>query len=208
MGFDEWPDKGSGKKKKKKKSGKKNIEKKVFSKIESSDESQFGEVVRPCPPTSIVFTGIPLLTWLLPFIGHIGIVSQKGISYDFAGPYFVSIGNLAFGRPVKFAPLDPKKVASGLSYEGAVESAHHAFRRRMYNFCCMNCHSFVAHAMNEMRYDGREDWNMVRVWWYLTTRSTYVSWLALFRTYLPAIIIYGAIIALSLTTTTTKAKKN
>ncbi|CDQ64913.1 unnamed protein product [Oncorhynchus mykiss] len=42
-------------------------------------------------PYCIVWTPIPVLSWLLPFIGHMGICTSSGIIRDFAGPYFVSV---------------------------------------------------------------------------------------------------------------------
>lgn len=42
-------------------------------------------------PCSIVWTPLPLITWFLPFIGHMGICTSTGIIRDFAGPYFVSV---------------------------------------------------------------------------------------------------------------------
>jgi hypothetical protein len=54
-------------------------------------------------PYSIVWTPIPIITWLLPFVGHMGICSSDGTIHDFAGPYFISVGNLAFGSPTRCA---------------------------------------------------------------------------------------------------------
>ena len=42
-------------------------------------------------PHCIVWTPIPLLTWLFPFIGHMGIARTDGVIRDFAGPYYVSV---------------------------------------------------------------------------------------------------------------------
>ena len=42
-------------------------------------------------PHCIVWTPIPILTWLFPFIGHMGIARTDGIIRDFAGPYYVSV---------------------------------------------------------------------------------------------------------------------
>ncbi|XP_026144192.1 transmembrane protein 222 isoform X1 [Carassius auratus] len=41
-------------------------------------------------PYCIVWTPIPVLSWLFPFIGHMGICTSTGVIRDFAGPYFVS----------------------------------------------------------------------------------------------------------------------
>ena len=60
-------------------------------------------------PYSIVWCPIPCLTWLFPFIGHMGIATTEGIIRDFAGPYYVSQDNMAFGAPTKYWTLDPSR---------------------------------------------------------------------------------------------------
>lgn len=42
-------------------------------------------------PHCLVWTPIPVLTWLFPFIGHMGIARTDGVIRDFAGPYYVSV---------------------------------------------------------------------------------------------------------------------
>ena len=57
-------------------------------------------------PLSIVWTPLPCLTQMLPPIGHTGIGDSKGITHDFAGPYYISIDNLAFGETHYYTILD------------------------------------------------------------------------------------------------------
>lgn len=45
-------------------------------------------------PFCIVWTPIPLLTWIFPFIGHMGIAYSNGVIRDFAGPYHVSVSGI------------------------------------------------------------------------------------------------------------------
>ena len=52
-------------------------------------------------PYCIVWTPLPLISWFVPFIGHTGIAMSDGIIHDFAGPYFVSVDDLAFGETHK-----------------------------------------------------------------------------------------------------------
>ena len=42
-------------------------------------------------PHCLVWTPIPVLTWLFPFIGYMGIARTDGVIRDFAGPYYVSV---------------------------------------------------------------------------------------------------------------------
>ncbi len=60
-------------------------------------------------PFCVVWTPLPLITWLLPFIGHMGICTSEGVIRDFAGPYFVSEDDMAFGWPTRYMIMDPGK---------------------------------------------------------------------------------------------------
>lgn len=40
-------------------------------------------------PFCLVWTPIPLITWLFPFVGHMGIATSEGIIRDFAGEKFL-----------------------------------------------------------------------------------------------------------------------
>lgn len=65
-------------------------------------------------PFCIVWTPIPFLTWLFPFIGHMGIAYSSGVIRDFAGPYYVSEDDMAFGKPTKYWKLNPALASGGV----------------------------------------------------------------------------------------------
>lgn len=58
--------------------------------IKSAKDSQI-DPANDRYPCCIVWTPLPLITWFIPFIGHMGICTSAGIIRDFAGPYFVSV---------------------------------------------------------------------------------------------------------------------
>ena len=60
-----------------------------------------------------------------------------------------------------------------------------------------NCHHHVARVLNIMRFEGKENWNQVDVWWMCLVRSRYLSWYGLVQVYLPFLIMVGLIITLS-----------
>ncbi|XP_077193852.1 transmembrane protein 222 isoform X1 [Paroedura picta] len=127
-------------------------------------------------PYCVVWTPIPVLTWLFPIIGHMGICTSAGIIRDFAGPYYVSEDNMAFGKPVKYWKLDPNKVYScgPNAWDTAVHDASEEYKHRMHNLCCDNCHSHVALALNLMRYDNSSSWNMIKLCFFSLLYSKYV----------------------------------
>ena len=56
-------------------------------------------------PYCIVWTPIPLITYVFPSIGHTGIGTSSGIIHDFASSFFVSVDDFAFGKPTKYIEL-------------------------------------------------------------------------------------------------------
>ena len=61
-------------------------------------------------PYCIVWTPLPCITWLIPPIGHMGIAYSTGVIRDFAGPYYVSEDNLAFGSTTRYLQLEPELI--------------------------------------------------------------------------------------------------
>ena len=57
-----------------------------------------------------MWTPLPCITWLIPPIGHMGISYSTGVIRDFAGPYYVSEDNLAFGKTTRYYQLEPQHV--------------------------------------------------------------------------------------------------
>ncbi|KAK8719868.1 hypothetical protein OTU49_013724, partial [Cherax quadricarinatus] len=83
-------------------------------------------------PCCIVWTPLPLLTWFIPFIGHVGIAYTSGVIRDFAGPYFVSEDDMAFGWPTKYWPLDPYKAQGGpTAFDNSISMASEEYMGRM-----------------------------------------------------------------------------
>ncbi|XP_005097585.1 transmembrane protein 222 [Aplysia californica] len=150
-------------------------------------------------PHCIVWTPIPCLTWLFPFIGHMGICTTSGVIRDFAGPYFVSEDDMAFGQPVKYWQLDVSKAINGKdSWDRSVAKASEEYNHRMHNLCCDNCHSHVAMALNLMNYKGSSRWNMVNLCFLMMVHSRYISVCGFLKTWLPFLLMVGVIITVVL----------
>lgn len=61
-------------------------------------------------PCCIVWTPLPVVSWLAPYIGHMGIAREDGTVLDFAGSNLVSVDDLAYGSVAIFLQLDRAKV--------------------------------------------------------------------------------------------------
>ncbi|KAG1346351.1 hypothetical protein COCNU_06G001800 [Cocos nucifera] len=62
-------------------------------------------------PCCIVWTPLPIVSWLAPYIGHVGICREDGAVLDFAGSNFVSMDNFAYGAVARYLQLDRKQDA-------------------------------------------------------------------------------------------------
>lgn len=144
-------------------------------------------------PYCIVWTPIPMLTWLFPFIGHMGIAYSSGVIRDFAGPYYVSEDDMAFGNPTRYLQLNPMKV-NRQDWDQSISIASDEYKKRMHNLCCDNCHSHVAMALNLMEYDGSSNWNMVKLAAKTFFFAKYVNICGFLKTWLPFLVMVAIII--------------
>uniref|UniRef100_A0A0D9V4V1 Protein REVERSION-TO-ETHYLENE SENSITIVITY1 n=1 Tax=Leersia perrieri TaxID=77586 RepID=A0A0D9V4V1_9ORYZ len=60
-------------------------------------------------PCCIVWTPLPVVSWLAPYIGHVGICQEDGTVLDFAGSNLVSVDNFAYGSIARYLQLDRNK---------------------------------------------------------------------------------------------------
>ncbi|GAB4837107.1 Protein REVERSION-TO-ETHYLENE SENSITIVITY1 [Ancistrocladus abbreviatus] len=61
-------------------------------------------------PCCLVWTPLPVVSWLAPFIGHVGICREDGTILDFTGSNLVNVDDFAFGAVARYLQLDRSKV--------------------------------------------------------------------------------------------------
>jgi transmembrane protein 222 len=155
-------------------------------------------------PYAITWTPLPMITWILPFIGHMGIADSRGVIYDFAGPYTIGVDNMAFSKPTRYLVLDPNDIpkeklspikpggparAPREVWDEAIDAGAEVYCRRMHNICCDNCHSHVARCLNIMAFKGSKGWNMVNLAALIFFRGKFVSTSRAIQTWLQFLIM-------------------
>ncbi|EAY15658.1 D4Ertd196e protein, putative [Trichomonas vaginalis G3] len=98
--------------------------------------------------TSIVWTQIPILSWLCPALGHVGVVDSHGVVFDFQGPRSVGRGRMLFGDPMQCWKLD---VDTDI-FDNAILQAEEEFHHKNYSLLCSNCHLFAACVLEKCNY--------------------------------------------------------
>lgn len=61
-------------------------------------------------PCCVVWTPLPVVSWLAPFIGHVGICKEDGTILDFSGSNLINIDDFAFGSVARYLQLDRDQV--------------------------------------------------------------------------------------------------
>lgn len=162
-------------------------------------------------PCCIVWTPLPVLSWFVPFIGHIGVCREDGVILDFAGPNFVCVDNFAFGAPTRYCQIkkqqcncfhhsteygsedgcNSNEFGKDLSrWDDSLRRSTQEFQHRSYNIFTCNCHSFVANCLNRLEFRAGE-WNVVNLAIFIFLNGHWVSKSAFVKTYLPFILVFG-----------------
>ena len=153
-------------------------------------------------PYCVVWTPIPVITWLLPFVGHIGICLSSGIILDFAGAYYVAMDSLSFGAPTKYWMLNPdlasfpedessNSVSSGstsANWDRGLQACTSLYQLKPYSLLSQNCHSFVCHFLNQVKYDKKE-WRMVDLAAAMFLKGQFVGAAGFAKTWLPHVCL-------------------
>eukprot|EP00554_Chaetoceros_debilis_P004054 CAMPEP_0194087118 /NCGR_PEP_ID=MMETSP0149-20130528/23900_1 /TAXON_ID=122233 /ORGANISM="Chaetoceros debilis, Strain MM31A-1" /LENGTH=127 /DNA_ID=CAMNT_0038770391 /DNA_START=191 /DNA_END=571 /DNA_ORIENTATION=- len=102
---------------------------------------------------TILWSPLPPITWLVPFIGHLGIATSSGVACDFQGSYYVSDrGRMAFGEPTRALMINIDQIPGGAqTWDEMVREANNLYSTRVHNIVADNCHSHVACALNKMQ---------------------------------------------------------
>ncbi|KAJ8764412.1 hypothetical protein K2173_006152 [Erythroxylum novogranatense] len=163
-------------------------------------------------PCCIVWTPLPVISWLLPFVGHLGICREDGVILDFAGPNFVCVDNFTFGAVTRYIQINKDKDCSLFPYPSAFESKDQydldssgrhpitwdyalrkgteGFQHYSYSLFTCNCHSFVANNLNRLGFQSG-GWNVVNLAAFIFLKGQWVSTGAMVRSYLPFLIVCG-----------------
>lgn len=138
---------------------------------------------------TILWSPLPPITWLLPFIGHMGIADSRGVASDFQGPYNVGDqGRMAFGSPTRALKVEG---VDAERWDEAIQEANQVYRGRMHNICCDNCHSHVANALNRMpvKAYGISKWDMVKLCFLLFFKGRFLSMSGILLQFGPFIVL-------------------
>jgi hypothetical protein len=177
------------------------------------------DISRSRYPYCLVWGPLPLITWLFPFIGHLGIADSQGRVHDFAGPYTIGIDRFMVSI-ARYLPLHIERERDtndtdqrndherwkerltdknnermlNVSWDEAIARADDAYGQTSHNLITNNCHHHVASACQSMGLNSYS--SLLRVWWEMMKHGEYVSTGARIGVWAPAIVIWSTVIVL------------
>ncbi|GJU65097.1 reversion-to-ethylene sensitivity protein 1 [Tanacetum coccineum] len=160
-------------------------------------------------PCCLVWTPLPVVSWLAPFIGHVGLCMEDGAVVDFSGSNLVTIDDFAYGSVARYIQLDREQccfpsnlsshtcnhrykhseIGTAISWDDAIQSTRRHFEHKSYNLFTCNCHSFAANCLNRICYDGSMSWNMINVVALVLFKGRWVNAMAVVRSFLPFVVM-------------------
>ncbi|XP_022750096.1 protein REVERSION-TO-ETHYLENE SENSITIVITY1-like [Durio zibethinus] len=160
-------------------------------------------------PCCLVWTPLPVVSWLAPFIGRVGICREDGAILDFSVSNFVNVEDFAFGAAARYVQLDRKKCCfppnlaghtcklgyqhseygTAVTWDDALQSSMHHFEHKSYNLFTCNSHSFVANCLNRLCYGGLMDWNMLTVAALILFNGHWVDSMSIIRSFFPFTVV-------------------
>ena len=105
--------------------------------------------------------------------------------------------DFAFGKPTKYIELDLTEQEK-YDWDRAILKGDNKYNMEVHNLCVNNCHSHVAYVLNQLNYKGRNNYNMLSIWWMLITKGKYVNCCGFFKTYIGFLIIIFIILIIIL----------
>lgn len=165
------------------------------------------DVDRNLYPHSIVFGGLPVITWLLPFIGHMGICDSSGRVHDFAGNKYIVIDDFMTGRVSRYHQLSLESLGvTAAEWDLGLAAADNTYRRLNHNLITNNCHHHSACAVREAAKLSQQqpqqqakDFTYFSAWKLVMLHGQWSSRAAMLSTFAPLTIITTVALVLGLT---------
>ncbi|KAH7821559.1 putative Protein of unknown function (DUF778) [Monocercomonoides exilis] len=159
-------------------------------------------------PFGIVWNAIPVISWLVPILGHVGICDSQGRIWDFQKTDKVGINHMQYGRPMKIwryypkqkppknAELEEAEQQENLIYESraipvqwdkAIETASQAFIHRKMSWTKCNSWHHVCECLND--YQTEVKYTPRKLLWTFAKKGSWPSFPMALTVYLPPVIL-------------------
>ena len=145
-----------------------------------------------CFPYCVIWTKLPILSAIFPFIGHTAIGSSNGIVHEFAGDFLIGVNKLSFNKPMKYYKCDLNEEQKKM-WDKAIEESDLKFIKSKHDLLYNNCHHHVAFVLNRVKYRNKK-YATCGIMCLLCCKGKFVSMCAILQTYWLTLVLLIIII--------------
>lgn len=144
-------------------------------------------------PYAFLWSPIPFISTILPFIGHISVCSSNGTIHDFFSSKYISINQINYGSPYKYINLDLKENEMR-EWDKAIAKADKKYKRKIFSFCGNNSLKYAAFILGTINYNGKSKHSKCDIIKLGMRKSKFFSNCDVIKTYIGFVLIIVCII--------------
>ena len=141
----------------------------------------------------IIWSHIPLITFLMPFVGHSSIVNSYGFIHDFQSSYFIQIYNEEENGFCKIVYLNLND-SQKLIWDNIIEQIDKVYQKKSFSFCGNNSFKYISDILSIIEYKSKKNYSQYDIFWLIIKEGKFISKCQIFKTYFGWILIFSIII--------------
>ena len=141
----------------------------------------------------IIWSHIPLITFLMPFVGHSSIVNSYGFIHDFQSSYFIQIYNEEENGFCKIVYLNLND-SQKLIWDNIIEQIDKVYQKKSFSFCGNNSFKYISNILSIIEYKNKKNYTQYDIFWLIIKEGKFISKCQIFKTYFGWILIFSIII--------------
>lgn len=144
-------------------------------------------------PYAFLWSPIPFISTILPFIGHISVCSSNGTIHDFFSSKYISLNQINYGAPYKYINLELKE-SEMREWDRAIVKADKKYKRKIFSFCGNNSLKYAAFVLGAINYNGKSKHSKCDIIKLGIRKSKFFSNCDVIKTYIGFVLIIVCII--------------
>lgn len=139
-------------------------------------------------PYTLLWSSIPFISTIFPFLGHISVCSSNGTIHDYFSSKYISIDQLNYGSPAKIINLQLNEGEMN-EWDKAIRKADKKFKRKNFSFCGNNSLKYAGYILNSVNYMGKKKHSKCDIIKLSINKGKYISKCAIVKTYIGFVLI-------------------
>lgn len=139
-------------------------------------------------PYTFLWSSIPFISTIFPFLGHISVCSSNGTIHDYFSSKYISIDQLNYGSPEKIINLELNE-GEMIEWDRAIKRSDKKYKRKNFSFCGNNSLKYAGYILSEVNYKGKKKYSKCDIIKLSINKGKYLSKCAIVKTWIGFVLI-------------------